>query len=277
MLDRDTLWRQGSIFRTSDAQAIGLIGSEEGFVAIVVTHDCDIPNSKESDVEVIVGKICKKDKMLANAKNPRRLHIVYQNNGTDVVIDLLQIDKQYVEKARFEEIGQPDDSFSLSDEQKRALKQWLASRYGRPAYPNSFENRLTSRDTSKSRLEKEIANILIERSEHIIALFFDLDEYRNVELPEEEPYILRIVVAYDAVEGGSEARRSAEDAAAEISRLFHARFGEPENATAILLETCTALADTQISLSDIRKLDQWRLEYVSIQDEPQTPYLASGN
>jgi len=214
--------------------------------------------------------------MFANAKNPRRLHLAYQKGDEEFVIDLHQTDKQYVGKSSFQEIGQPDDSYYLSDEQKRALKQWLAARYGRPAYPNSFENRLTSRDSKKSRLEKEVASVLTEKSEHIIALFFDLDEYRNVELLGDDPYILRIIIAYDAVEGGSQARTSAEEAAAQITRLFHERFGTPDNATDIVLEDCTAVADTQLSLADIRKLDQWRLEYVSIQDEPQSPYLASG-
>lgn len=276
MLDRDTMWRQGSIFHTSDAQAIGLV-ENEGEVAIMVSHDCDIPHPAEIEVEVIVGKLCTRDKMFANSRNPRKLHLTYLKNGDEVTIELFQLYKQSIEKSRFEVIGQPDESYILCDEQKRSLKQWLAARYGRPAYPNSFENRLTSCDKGKFRLEKEVAKILSDKSDHIIAVFFDLDEGRNVELPDEEPYILRIVVAYDAIDGGTDARVSSEEAAESIKALFHSCFGPPEEATTIILDSCTAVADINLPLSDIRKMDQWRLEYVSIQDDPQSPFLAAGS
>lgn len=275
MLDRETLWRQGSIFRTSDAQAIGLFEPND-IIAIMVSHDCDIPSAHETDIEIILGRICKREKMFANCRNPRRLHLTYSKDGNEITIDLFQSNKQSIEKSRMEGIGLPDDSYTLADDQKRALKQWLAARYGRPAYPNSFERRLTSRDTKKIKLEREVATVLAEASDHIISVFFDLDADRYNELPDDEPYILRILVVYDAIEGGPEARGIAEDAAQRVSGLFYERFGYPDNATDIILETCTAVADTSISLSDVRKMDQWRVEYVSLQDEPPTAFLPTG-
>lgn len=43
----------------------------------------------------------------------------------------------------FAERAVKDNSLAVGDA-KRALKQWLAARYGRPAFPNAFEERLRS-------------------------------------------------------------------------------------------------------------------------------------
>ncbi len=276
MLDRNTLWRQGSVINTSDGQALGIEYPDDSCIAVVITHDCDLPNDQEEFVEVILGRACQIDKQLLNARNPRRLHIVYAKDASEFAIELNQANKVKVSKAHLSTLSPPDHSFEISDDEKRTLKQWLASRYGRPAYPNNFETRLTSRNTKKVKFEKKVAEIVALKTRHIIALFFDLDENRNIELPEGEPYVLKIIVAYDAIEGGPEARVSAEQAASDLKILFHKEFGTPDVAEEIALESCTAVADTEIKLSDIRKIDQWRLEYVSIQDDPHSPFLATG-
>ncbi|MHB1565036.1 MAG: hypothetical protein ACYCXP_13310 [Leptospirillum sp.] len=163
----------------------------------------------------------------------------------------------------------------MPDKEKRALKQWLASRYGRPAFPNAFENRLR-KSIGKRTVEKKIEKILEPESRNLVGLFFDLGEGRNEELATGNPYLLSISVVYDAIEGGSTARKAAEKVAKDLIDLFHSVYGTPETSNEIALEKCQAVADTSITLADLRKVDQWRLEYISLNEAPAGDFVPAG-
>ena len=158
---------------------------------------------------------------------------------------------------------------------KRILKQWLAARYGRPAFPNEFERRLR-----KGNLERKIAKILQPDAQYLIGLFFDLGQQRGIEAPEGEPYALSISVVYDTAKGdtakGVDVRRLAEQAATKLRTLFEQVYGKAEVASEIALDHCEAVADISMTLADLRRVDQWRLESLSLQDENQGDFLALG-
>lgn len=101
----------------------------------------------------------------------------------------------------------------------------------------------------------------------LVGLFFDLGEQRSVEVAEGEPYALSVSVVYDATEGGSSARLSAERVAAQLRELFEEIYGEPGATTQIALDACEAMADTHLTLADLRRVGQWRLEYMSPRDD----------
>ena len=163
----------------------------------------------------------------------------------------------------------------MDPNEKRGLKQWLAARYGRPAFPNAFEKRLRKQIRKKS-VENNIAKILEPASTHLIGLFFDLGDERSRELPENEPYFLSISVVYDATDCGQTARKAAEEIAKELTTLFHRSYGAPELTKEIALEKCNAVADTHLTLADLRKVDQWRVEYISLRENPAGDFLAAG-
>ncbi len=53
--------------------------------------------------------------------------------------------------------------------------------------------------------------------------------------------------------------------------------GEPGGgATEIALDACNAVADTIMTLADVRKVDQWRIEYISLGEEPTGNFLPAG-
>jgi hypothetical protein len=110
----------------------------------------------------------------------------------------------------------------------------------------------------------------------LVGLFFDLGEERLSEQSEGEPYYLSISVVYDATAGGQAAREAAEKTANELAALFHKSYGPPEQATEIALDKCNAVADTYLTLADLRKVDQWRLEYISLRENPVGDFLATG-
>jgi len=170
----------------------------------------------------------------------------------------------------FIEFAKPEHSVKLPPEEKRVLRQWLSTRYGRPAFPNAFENRL-----KKNKTKDKLDNILKPMNPYLVGIFFDLGLERTIELPDEQPYYLRISIVYDAIQGLN-ARQVAEDCAIKMSELFNTTYGDPANATDIALESCQAVADTHISIADLRKVDQWRAEYISLRETPPSPFLAAG-
>lgn len=142
MLGRDTEWRQGDLLTVEEAHAIGLVESlNSNRCVVLISHDCDLPNDTETFVEVIVGSLLQApDPMLANARNPRRLHQKFVSDaGGDMCVELRHVDRQQISKAVFAKIGARGGNFLLPADEKRALKLWLAARYGRPAFPNAFD------------------------------------------------------------------------------------------------------------------------------------------
>ena len=42
------------------------------------------------------------------------------------------------------------------------------------------------------------------------------------------------------------------------------------------LDACEEVADTHMTLADVRRVDQWRLEYISLRDDDVGDYLPVG-
>lgn len=87
---------------------------------------------------------------------------------------------------------------------------------------------------------------------------------------------MTVSVVYDANEGGADARGAAERVAMQLRELFENTYGKPDVATEIALDACEAVADTYLTLADLRRVDQWRLEYISLRDGEQGDFLPVG-
>ena len=277
MLARDTAWRQSDLLTCEAAAALGLVvATDQGRRVIVITHDCDLSHESELCVEVIVAELVvkesKPDPQLSYAKNPRRLHLAYEGaDAAPLILELRHSARRSVPKGDFAECAVKDNSLVLPVDARRALKPWLAARYGRVAFPNKFEERLR-----KGKVERKIAKILESDAKHLVGLFFDLGEQREAEAAQGEPYALSVSVVYDSTEGGNDARMSAERVAGQLRELFETAYGKPDVATEIALDACEAVADTHMTLADLRRVDQWRLEYMSLRQYDQGDFLSIG-
>lgn len=246
-----------------DARQLGLVEGNQR--AVVISHDCDLANSSEEIVEVIVGlRIHAADNQFIGARHPRRLHLTYlATGGETVVLELRHANKQSFPVSAFETFAEPDRSLSLNE--KAALVQWLVARYGRPAFPDAFERHLR-KPVGTRTVEKAISRILQRKSEFVLGLFFDLGAAMDETWPENEAIPLSITVVYDAIEGGQDARESAEKIEEGLRALFELAYGPPSEATEIALDNCSAVADTEMSLADVRKAARWRVEYMSLEE-----------
>jgi len=273
-----TDWRQGHLLTLKSAQQLELFSQDSTTKrAIVISHDCDLQNSEEKNVEVIVGKIERQPHArYENARHPRILHLRLEPDIDGVItLEVKHSQKMLISRDMFLQKAERDQMAKISADSKRTLKQWLAARYGRPAFPSSFENRLRKVYQDKI-VEQSILQILENHSEYLVGVFFDLGEARHEELMDQFPYLLSIYVVYRATEGAEEARCSAEKTALSLEKLFYGAYGMPPVSAWIELEQCIAIADTHFTISDLRKVDQWRAEYISLAGSPIESFLPTG-
>lgn len=281
MLVSGTLWRQGHILKHDDAVSLELLKPDEtNQKVVVITHDCDLQSGSEKNIELIIGPLKKGSSQRTRAKHPRILDLCFETpiDAKLNAVELRHERKIILSKENFH-CAENDPAFNISSKEKEGLKQWLAAKYGRPAFPNVFEERLRAFDSKKFSFEKEIASILSAHSEHIIGVFFDLGEDgRFNDFDEGEPYELSISVVYDAIDGGPEARKNAEQTCTDLKALFIRYYGDPETqyTELISLDKCSAIADTHFPLSALRRMDQWRVEYISLEDDSSGTYIGAG-
>lgn len=272
MLGRGTSWRQGHVLKHSDAVSLGLLKPDAtDQKVVVITHDCDLQSDSEKNVELMFGPLKKGSGQMKRAKHPRILDLCFENPETPKknAVELRHERKVTMPKEAFH-CEESDPAFTISVEEKQALKQWLAAKYGRPAFPNAFEERLRAYDDGKKFIfEQEVAAIIATNADHLIGVFFDLGEDRFNDPEEGVPYELSISVVYDATEGGPVARGCAEKTCSALKDLFYKFYGDPALGHSELfeLDKCLAVADTHFSLHALRRMDQWRVEYISLEDE----------
>lgn len=145
MISRDTKWRQGSIITNESFETLCPSDNKQTICAVIISHDCDLPNEHEDCVEIIVGDLIENaDTNFTHARHVRRLHLKYQIKDSPkfFIIELTHAKRKSIPKKDFSEKAVRNENFILPDEEKKALRLWLSARYGRPAFPNAFDSRL---------------------------------------------------------------------------------------------------------------------------------------
>jgi len=269
--DRHTPWRQGHALRNETAVTLGLVRVEEAAtaVAMVVSHDCDLTQSPEVEpsIEIIVGgRISAADGNFSHAKNPRRLHLPCTENGSTIYLDLRARDKRGIRKDDLA-AHLPNASMALTPEDRSVLQRWLAARYRRAAFPDEFERRL--RETG---VDKRIAKILEPLGTHLIAIFFDVDEGKELERKgSDDLYMLRIDLLYSTERDPVAALDAAEEAASAISGAFRERcFVAGKGWQGLELVSCEPIADEAMTYAMSTQLKKWNADYLSLRADPPT-------
>lgn len=278
---RQFFWRQGDVLTDEAAIKLGYCTQEDVNVrfVVVISHDCDLAADveKEPVVELIVGRRIEKLGGDSYGKTARRLHIEYQVQDGTVFLELKATDKQFIEKQKLFDFV-PGSDISLDGRGIGILQRWLATRYHRAAFPEAFEKRL--RDAvipGKRTFIKKIERILAEGGEHIRALLFDLDDGKNIERKTaDDIYRLGIYVLYDSTKDESIANTAAEKAAQELEELINTAFHSEEAGWQnIFLLYCDPVSDSAVTVAQREMLKQWRLEHMSLQDDPPQPMITS--
>jgi hypothetical protein len=272
--DRKTPWRQGHLLTHEAATTLNLKGLQPQAVVVVISHDCDLAAtpSKEPNVEVIRGRqIETPDGNFAHAKNARALHLPFIGGNQKQWIELLATDKLAIGKADLAAFA-PRSDLRLDQAGRSILQRWLAGRYRRAAFPDAFENRL-----KENGLQEKLIGILKPLGEHIVAVFFDVDNGQEaVRTDPSDTYALRIYIAYATDPDPGKAQAAAEEVRDKIETAFQQRLFEPtQQWKDIELCECITISEESLTYRQSTLFKQWHLEYISLREDPPGLMLKS--
>jgi hypothetical protein len=261
--DRSVPWRQGSLISATDCAKLGIFqGQPEGYLAAVISHDCDCVAGEdvEANVEVIVANISKSPSPnTMHAKNPRLLQLACKKSGHTIDLDI-RVKANLPKKVL--SLLQPESAIQFSREEKRILARWLASRYDRGVLPDELQKRLAVVEDVIEKAGKAHPESLLG-----IYIYHDTDE----ELSADQVYIVDIRVVYD--HENPTGQKDADTAATAIDARFKRKFYTGDNGIRpvwkeVELEQCLSMSDVEFSLFDVMSYMLWRLEHISLRQEP---------
>lgn len=244
---REMPWRQGSIIAVADLQALGVQLPADCAGGLVITHDCDLANSVDTEPRLEFlpfERLRTANGNNTNAKNPRLLHLEIQQDGETFWIQLRAREKRVLEKnelAAFE----PAVS-SLSDKERQVMQGWLAARYRRHAFPDELVERM--RPVS-SYLEKQLK----KRAQEILGVWVDYQPREAV--VGDEPCELWLYIIYST--DSPVYRSEAEALAAGLKDKFSGPL------PGLILAECEAVSEDGFTLADQRSTVEFKLEHLS--------------
>lgn len=263
---RDTPWHQGHILTAEAVQALGLAHPEtpDSTCVVVISHDCDLANDAlqiEPDVEVIVGcYLSKGDGNYFWAKAPRTLHVDVLQNGNSAVVELVATAKRLIPKQALAAFL-PDAAYSFPGKSLSALRSWLGVRYNRAAFPDPFVDCL-----SRSKVDKRLAKIIEPVGNLLSAVYFDVDDGKDIDHSDGSPYGLKVVLSYPPGDDPEQTADEVEIIETAITKLFEEKHFDRSTGEwkEIALKACLSISEDDLTVSKKRLLTQWRLEYMTL-------------
>ena len=272
---RETPWRQGQLLTDEATKLLGLShpDSPENILVVVATHDCDLvqPPDKEPCVELIVGRrIVNLDGNNTHTKSSRKLHIKF-NSEEPFLAEFLITTKCSISKESLLNF-KPMADVKLSPQNLSVFQQWLASRYRRSAFPDEFERRLVN----ETKLAEKISKAMKSHGELITAVFFDVDEGRDIiHKGADDSYLLDIYLLYTTEPDFNIAERAAKKAKEAIEKAFNEKLHDhlADKWKWIELRHVDVISEEALTYRDSTLLKKWRLDHISLGAEPQQTIL----
>jgi len=230
---------------------LNVVISENSF-CVVVTQDCDIVHEKTEEpfVEFIIGNTTE-DKSCKNGKNPRKLHLV--NN--EQIVEFIIHNRFFVKKESLLEFKFSNDLFELNSDNKKILKKWLGNRYTRAAFPDEFNNRLR-----RSKISKLVDKVFSSKVSHI---FFEVED---VELSPDESYELNVLIVLDFDSIYKENPDLDEE---KTKDEYEKKFTEAFETDGIDL-FLQVVSEDDVTLKDLKKYKRWNMDSVSYSKQNQS-------
>jgi hypothetical protein len=270
---RDTPWRQGHVLTTEAIEALGLSHPEtpDSTCVVVISHDCDLANHDlqvEPNVEIIIGRhLPEGNGNYFWAKTPRTLHVDVLRDDAPAIVELVATAKGTVPKEALAAYA-PDTAFSFSGKSLSVLRSWLGVRYNRTAFPDPFVNRL-----SQFKVDKRLAKIIEPVGNLLSAVYFDVDDGKEIDHSDSSPYELKIVLTYPPGDDPEQVALDVEKLEIEIVDLFEKKHLDQATGkwNGIALKACMSISEDDLRVSRARLLTQWRLEYMTLKTDEEQP------
>lgn len=149
-----------------------------------------------------------------------------------------------------------------------ALRSWLGVRYNRAAFPDLFVNRL-----SQFKVDKGLAKLIEPIGKLLSAVYFDVDGGKEVDHSDNSPYDLKIVLAYPPGDDPEQTADEMEKLEASIDALFSKKHFDSAAGkwNGIALKACMSISEDDLTVSQARRLTEWRLEHMTLKAADEQP------
>ena len=164
-------WLQGCVVKPEDvAQLLDLAGKSELFaddvILIVASGSCDVANSADLVIEFSIARYIENDANFGNYcfnKNPRKLNCTLESLLGNKYVTLFAFEKINIIKDNIPLGILPNLEIQFTQEELNFYKDWLASRYKRPAFPTEFDRRIDAawKKDKRKRAVSKVSNNLI--------------------------------------------------------------------------------------------------------------------
>jgi hypothetical protein len=270
-------WKQGCLISSNIAEQI--IATTIDFYRqdtdtssdvwlVVLTQDCDLVRvvKDEPFVELLaIQKLPKKPENPMRGQSARYLHLVldveHETHWFDCNIhDRFRIDK--------ESLCQLDCDTTLFFEEKelRLLRQWLARRYTRAAFPDHFETYLASTKGKVKSLFKS------QEAKLISTVYIAID---NEDAGADQDYFIHVILTALAEDlGDADKREQIDDFEERFISVFNGRphicfaLKNPDDAESYDVRV---LPEEDVTLSILRKYKRFDADYRSVDDAVSPP------
>jgi hypothetical protein len=236
-----SIWRQGDLVAREKVEELNKasvdrrLDESPEMRLIVLSQDCDIVRDPKDEpfIELIAAQPILQKKH-STWQNPRLLHISYAGLLLEVNIH----DRFRVKKIALAG-HQPDEKMIPSQDERGILRQWVASRYIRPAFPDEFNRRI---QPQKKRLEKLLTT---ETGRAISRIYIS---GANDEIMSEETYTIKIIPTYP---------ETLPDMVSKLEEDLDNLFADCHK---VVVEDIHSLSENDVTLSILRKF-KWLHDY----------------
>jgi hypothetical protein len=225
----------------------------QGQFYLAISHDCDLTNPSfevEPSAELLRATVLspsEKEGSWMWGKNPRIYHLEWKSPDGKRICEFSIQDRCLVPRRHFAS-AVPDPDIALDAEDIRALALWLARRYVRSAFPDTFVERTKPATNSLRKSLKRAGNLLT-------GVFVFVEDH---ELPDHTPYRILLhgsmrVEDFDVPEKRKQAQ--------ELLDKIEAALGDCDGVE--VLES-NLRSEDEITLDDRRRLKRWDFDDLTV-------------
>ncbi len=250
----DKAWSQGDLLPDDIAKKVVPEAElKKGARGVVVSHDCDLVHHSllnEPVVEVLLLHPVTVQGDLTQAKNPRRIHLPYSEGGKVIYYEAFVHRRIFIDRRILAEAAPVKGGFD--SEARDDLRQWLAKRYVRAAFPTEFDKRINN---VKKKIKKALDTA---EGKAISGIYIFLD--KDVELPAGTPYKIMIRGTMRAVVFDDSA----------LVKKCESLLGK----MAALIDSCDGVevlehaiqSEARFSVDEVRLTKRWDADFLSAND-----------
>lgn len=268
-------WRQGCLIQPNNVQQItaSRIDHYEHGVStdtwlVVLTQDCDlVRNTKvEPFVELLaLKKLSNKPADLMRGQSARKLHLRFEFENQAYWFEGSIHNRFRVRKDSLCGLSL-DTSKNFKEDELRLLRQWLARRYTRAAFPDHFETHLASTKDPVKKLFKSSEAKLIS------TVYIAID---NEDAGADEDYVIHVILSVLAADLADDGKRNQiDDFEDKFIKVFSDRphircaLKDPEDSHSVDVRV---LPEEDITLSMLRKYKRFDADYRSVDEDTASP------